>query len=59
MLIHLDYLLPKFPVTFNTTCKPACALVAPPNLSVASIPVKAVPLPTKLVALQTPDTINH
>ena len=35
----------------------ACALVAPPNCSVAaSIPVKAVPLPTKLVAVQTPVT---
>ena len=37
----------------------ACAFVAPPNLRVAaSIPVKAVPLPTKLVAVQTPVTIK-
>ena len=37
----------------------ACAFVAPPNLRVAaSIPVKAVPLPTKLVAVQIPVTIK-
>ena len=36
----------------------ACAFVTPPNLRVAaSIPVKAVPLPTKLVAVQIPVTI--
>ena len=47
---------PKFPVTV-TPLADACALVAPPNCSVAaSIPVKAVPLPTKLVAVQTPVT---
>ena len=37
----------------------ACAFVSEPNFNVAaSIPVKAVPLPTKLVAVQTPVTIK-